>query len=1042
MKPWRLTVRRPIGTSIFFLAVALFGFVSLGQLAVDLLPSVDMPRISITTPYEGIAPEEIETLITRPLEQAVSRIQGVDRLEAVSAEGLSRIQLQFEWGQDLSEALDDVRQAIDRVRPQLPEDAETPTIYKFDLASAPIATIGVTGSGDPRELKRLSEDTLARRLERVSGVASASARGGRDREIRIALQAGRLSALGVTAEQVAQAVRRENRTVSAGDMRDVGREVVIRTAGEYERLEDIEEVVVAAKQTGPVRVRDVARVIDGHRELKSELWIDGKPGIELRIYKQSGANTVEVTRGVQREIAAINRDYQGRLELAMMWDSSQFIESAVSNVQASALVGAGLAVLVLLLFLGDLRATLVIAVSIPISVLATFGLMRFTGITLNLISFGGLALGIGMLVDGAIVILESIHHRRHQVGDPAEAAVTGTGEVGLAVIAGTMTTLAVFVPVVYLGDFAGVFFRELALVVSFALACSLLVALTLVPMLAARLLNRTQARPPGLAQRALAALERAYARVLSAALASPVSCVLLATALLGASVLLLPRIGIELAPQTDEGRLDVDLELPVGTPVEHTMTVIEDIERRIRDVLRPGETEHLVTTAGPEAWWRAQGSNEGEVDVMLVPVAERERGVAEIEQAVTAAVSGIPGAQIRVRQSTSNLLMRFMRGGGDDRLRVEVRGQELDAADALGQRVTEALHEVAGVTHARGDRELGQLERVLRVDRARAAELGLGSAEVANAVEHYVLGRVATYFREHGDEYDVRVVLEDDDRARLEQLPQLPVLAPNGELVPLSSLVTIEERRGPSSIARLDQERILNIDVGTQGRALSEIAQDARAALARIELPEGFSLQLTGELEEQRETFDALFFGIVLAVFLVYSVMAMQFESIRHPLVVMVSVPFGFIGVALALLLTSTTFNMYSFLGTIVLVGIAVNNAIVLVDYTNRLRREHDMQIVPALIAAGTRRLRPILMTTLTTMLAMLPLAASAAEGNEIQGPLARVVIGGLFTSTLVTLLVVPCVYLLLEAAPLRVMRSAPRADREPAARAGGQPAA
>jgi len=1039
LKPWQTTVRRPIGTSVFYLAVVLFGLVSLAQLAVDLLPSIDMPRISITTPYEGVAPEEIETLITRPLEQAVSRIQGVDRIEAVSAEGLSRIQLQFDWGQDLSEALDDVRQAIDRVRSRLPEDAEAPTIYKFDLASAPIGTIGVTGRGDPRDLKRLAEDTLARRLERVSGVASATARGGRDREIRVALQAERLSALGVTAEQVAAAVSRENRTVSAGDMRDVGRNVVIRTAGEYERVEDIEDVVVAVTAAGPVRVRDVARVLDAQRELTSELWIDGKPGIELQVFKQSGANTVEVAQGVQREIEAINRDYRGRLALAMMWDSSDFIESAVSNVQASASIGAALAVLVLLLFLGDLRATLVIAVSIPISVVATFALMHLSGITLNLISFGGLALGIGMLVDSAIVILESIHHHRGGGDDAQQAAIEGTSEVDVAVIAGTLTTLAVFVPVVYLSDFAGVFFRELALVVSFSLLCSLLVSLTLVPMLAGRLLRDKPAKERrGRTQRGLARVEQAYGRVLAAVLTSPGLCVLLAIALLGTSVLLLPRIGVELAPQTDEGRLDVDLELPVGTPIEQSMAVIQDIERRVRAALRPGETKHLVTTAGPETWWRAQGSNEGEVDVMLVPIGERERSVSEIEQAVTAAVAGIPGAQIRVRQTTSNPLMRFMRGGGDDRLRIEIRGQELDTADALGKRVADAVLEIPGVTHARGDRELGQLERVLVVDRARAAELGLGSAEVANAVEHYVLGRVATYFREHGDEFDVRVVLADDDRERLEQLSQLPVLAADGRLVPLSSLVDVEERHGPSSIARLDQERILTLDVGTQGRALNEIAEDVRSALARIELPEGFSVQMSGELEEQQETFDALFFGIVLAVFLVYAVMAIQFESVRHPLVVMVSVPFGFIGVALALLATSTTFNMYSFLGTIVLVGIVVNNAILLVDYTNLLRREQGMALIAALVTAGTRRLRPILMTTLTTVLGMLPLAWSAAEGNEIQAPLARVVIGGLLVSTLVTLVVVPCVYLLIERSPLGARR---RVASGAAARAGSQPA-
>jgi HAE1 family hydrophobic/amphiphilic exporter-1 len=1023
----RTATHRPIGTSIIYIAIALFGVVALRQLAVDLLPEVDMPRISITTAYEGVAPEEIETLITRPIEQAVSSIEGVERIEAVSAEGLSRVQLQFDWGKDLQEAVDDVRVAIDRTRSRLPEDAETPTVYKFDLSAAPVAFIGVTGAGDPRLLKHLAEDTLARRIERVPGVASVQVRGGRDREIRLELDADRLSALGITADQVATAVARENRTVSAGDMLDSGREVVIRTAGEYERVGDIESVVVATREGGPVRVRDVADVVDTYRELNSELWIDGEPGIRVMVYKQSGANTVAVVEELRAEIERVNRDYRGNVSLEVLWDSSSFIESAVTNVQSSALVGAALAVVVLLLFLGDIRATMVVATSIPLSVLATFGLMYFWGITLNVISFGGLALGIGLLVDAAIVILENIHHRREEGLDPTEAAVSGASEVGPAVLAGTLTTLAVFVPVVFIGGFEGVFFGEMAIVVSFALACSLAVALTLVPMLAARLLRR--GRPSSvranLSQRALSRAERAYERLVRGALTSPALVVILAVALLGTSVLLVPWVGFELMPETDEGRLDVDVELPIGTPIEHTMTVIRDVEARIVEAIDPAELDHVVTTAGPESWWQSKGGNEGEVDVMVVPVAQRDRSIAEIEKSVREAVEGIPGARIRIRQRSSNMLMRFMRGGGEDRVSVEIRGHELDTADALSQRVVDAVQDVPGVTHARADRELGQLERMLTVDRTRASELGLGSADVAAAVEHYVLGRVATRLREHGDEFDVRVVLSPEDRLRLEQLPELPVLTPDGRRVPLSALVDVTERRGPSSIARLDQERIVRVDVGVADRPLDEIAEDIDAAIARIETPEGFTLALGGELTEQEEAFSNLLLGIVLAIFLVFTVMAVQFESLKQPLVVMVSVPFAFIGVVLALVTTGTTFNMNSFLGAIVLVGIVVNNAIVMIDHANGLRREGGMQPGPAIVTAAVRRLRPILMTTATTVLAMLPLALATTEGSEIQAPLARVVVGGLLTSTLVTLVVVPCVYALAEGGRVRVRREA-----------------
>lgn len=1018
-----LSVKRPIGTSILCLAVAVFGWVSLNELALDLLPSVDMPRISITTSYPGVAPEEMETLVTRPIEQAVSTIEGVDELRATSMEGQSSVELQFEWGKDLQEALDDVRVAIDRVRGRLPPDAETPVVFKFDISSAPIAFVSVTGAGDPRELKLLAQDELARRLERVTGVASVAVRGGRDREIRVELDEERLSALGITADTVATAVQRENADVSAGDMLESGRRVVVRTDGEFERPSDIGEVVVAVRDGRPIRVRDVAGVVDGHREVKNELWIDGKLGMRLAIYKQSGENTVEVARALREEIVAINSDYEGRVELSMLYDSSTFIESAVDNVQQGALIGAGLAVVVLLFFLGNVRATVVVALTIPLSVLATFALMNYAGISLNLISFGGLALGIGNLVDCAIVIVESIHTKRQENLDAEGAAIEGTREVGPPVIAGTLTTMVVFVPVVFIGGFAGVFFGEMATVVSFSQAASLVLALTLIPMLAAKLLGGSLAEtrwhePIG---RFLHKVESGYGKLVQGALTSPVMVLLLAIAFFAASIVLVPAIGFELMPESDEGRLDVDVELAVGTPLEETSRVLLDIEDRVRGVIPDEELVHLVTSVGPEGW-RPGSSNEGEVDVFLVPASERDRPIEAVIADVRRVTADVPGANIQIRSTSSNFLNRIIRRGAD-RLSVEIRGHDLATADALGERVVAAVKDLSGVSHARPNREIGQLERVLRVDRTRAGELGLSGRDVADAVEHYVLGRVATRLRERGNEYDVRVVLEEEDRRDVAQLTGLPMLTAGGTTVPLGSLVRIDERRGPSSISRVDQERVLLVDIGTAGRPLDELAGSVDLALAGIEVPEGFSVQLGGELEQQEETYSGLLLGILLALFLVYAVMAIQFESVRHPLVVMMAVPFGFVGVVLSLVLTGTTFNMNSFLGAIVLVGIVVNNAIVLIDYTNLLRRERGMPLEVAVVTACKRRLRPILMTTLTTVLAMIPLTFAGSEGGEVQAPLARVVVGGLSVATIVTLFVVPCLYMLVER---RLSREAP----------------
>lgn len=1017
-----LAARRPVGVTILALAVALFGWVAIRQLAVDLLPKVDVPRISITTRYEGVAPEEIETLITRPVEQATSTIEGVARLNAVSSEGLSRVELQFDWGVELDQALDDVRVAVDRVRTRLPEDADPPSIFKFDLASVPIAFLGVTGTGDPRRIKYLAEEDFSRALERVPGVASVTADGGRDREIRVVLDGDRLAALGITAEQVSQAVARENRTVSAGDVRASGREVVIRTAGEFESVAEVAGVVVASRDGQPIQVKDVGRVEDTIRRVRNELWIDGEPSVRMRVFKQSGANTVAVADGLRRAIEAVNRQYEGRARIVVLRDNSTQIRASVNNVQTSALVGALLAVLVLLVFLRSLRATLVVATAIPLSILATFALMYLRGMTLNIISFGGLALGVGMLVDAAIVILENIYRKRAEGRVAAEAAVEGGTEVAGAVTAGTVTTIVVFVPVIFVGGFAAVFFGELALVVTFALVCSLATALTVVPMLAARWLDRPSrpVRFPPVAvavrgiERSLAALERGYGRLLRAALAAPWAIVLGAVGLLLASLLLVSRVGTELMPEADEGRLEVFLELAVGTPLEVTAEVMRDVEQRARDSLEPGELEHVMTTVGPPAWWRPGGSHEGGVDLLLVPRTERRRGIAAIEAGLWSALRDVPGARIRVQQSTTNFLTRMLRRG-DSRLMVEVRGHDLATADAIAARLVELIRDVPGVTYVRPNRELGQLERVLHVDRERAAELGLGSADVAAAVETYLLGQVATRYRDGGDEFDIRVQLSEDQRERLAQLPELPIVTPTGQRVSLGALVTMTDRDGPSTISRVDQERVLEVNAGSDGRPLGELTAEIERRLEQLVVPSGFSVALGGESAEQRSAVGDLLVGILLALFLVYAAMAVQFESARDPLIVMLAVPFALIGVIGVLILTGTTLNLYSALGVIVLIGIVVNNAIVLVDVTNLLRREAGYALHEAVLEAGRRRLRPILMTTLTTACGLLPLALGWGEGSEMQSPLARVVVGGLLTSSLVTLLLVPSAYYLVE---------------------------
>ncbi|HLU66851.1 MAG TPA: efflux RND transporter permease subunit, partial [Kofleriaceae bacterium] len=817
-----LSVRRPIGVAVLSAAICILGGISVTRLPVDLLPEVDFPRISIITNYEGVGPEEIENLLTRPIERAVSSIEGVTALEGESAEGLSRVQLQFDWGTNLDAAASDVREALDRLRAQLPEDAEQPSVLKFDISATPIATLGLSGGSDPRRLRYLADELLTRRLERIPGIASVRVNGGRVREIRVELILERLAALGVTADQVIRALAGDNRNVSAGDMGESGREVLVRTMGELTSVEDIRNVMIAGRPGAdaggggalvPVYVRDVANVIDGFQEIKSEQWVDGEPGIVMRVSKQADANTVEVVDRLKQELALINAEYQGRARVIVVHDSGTYIESAITNVRGTALYGALLAVLVLLVFLRDLRATFVIALAIPFSVLATFALMYFSDFSLNLISFGGLALGIGMLVDNAIVILENIYRKR-QEGLPArQAAVEGAREVTGAVVAGTFTTIAVFAPVVFLAGFAGVFFTEMALVVVFALLCSLVVAITLVPTLAARLLDRPLGAGPGglagqLARRVgagFSALERAYARILRLAISRAWLTVAISCVILLAAVRLMSVVQVELMPQTDEGVVDLDFELPVGTPIERTREVVRELERRIRQVVEPEEIANIVSSAGPDNPYRPGGAHEGEVEVTLVPVSQRERGSAEIIAEMRKAIAGIPDVEgVRLRQRTTNPLQRFMRGRQGERLVVELRGHDLETAARLAARVEAAMRSVPGIADVRIGREEGLEERTISIAIERAADLGLTRAQIASTLETYVLGKVATRLRQGGDEYDVRVMLREQDRRQTAQLGALPLLTPRG-VVPLSAVAEVGARRGPGSIAREGQ---------------------------------------------------------------------------------------------------------------------------------------------------------------------------------------------------------------------------------------------
>ena len=1004
----RFTVGRPIFTVMITLIAISLGGISLHRLPIDLMPDMTFPTLSISTDYENASPEEVEQLITRVVEGAVAIVPGVEEITSSSEEGSSNVRVSFTWGTDLDAASNDLRDRLDRIADNLPEEASRPQLRKFDVAAFPIMILGVAGGLDPIQLRQLVDERVSYRIERIPGVAAVDVWGGLEREIHVDLDQGKLQALGLSLEQIRESIRNANLSAPAGQVERGNLQVTLRTPGEFTTLEQLRNTVVAVREGAPIRLHQVADVVSGSREISRIVRIDGEPGIRLGVRKQAGSNTVEVAEAVHRELEQLRTDFP-QLTIVPVIDTSTYIQRSIDNLGRTILYGGALAVLVLLFFLRNLRSTLVIATAIPISVITTFALVYFGGFTLNLMTLGGLALGVGMMVDSAIVVLENIARRREQgLGDATQSAVSGTSQVAAAIVASTITTLVIFLPMILMEGQAGVMFEQLAYVVVFSLVCSLVVALTLVPMLASRLLRKSgTAAPPhsgrvaGAFERVFNGLERAYGALLEGALRRRAVTLCVALSLLTASLALVPRIGTELMPASDEGEVRVSLDLQPGT----TLRVLD---QRMR------ELEALVGQAVPEAVASVsqidEGDAEGEIRLSLAPMAERTRSSEQIARDLREVVSAVPGGVVRTRAGQGLFLLRMSTGGGGEQLEVEVRGFELPTLARLGEAVREAIVDVPGITDVRLSRDSGTPQELLRIDRDRAADLGVTVAQVARAIETAIAGSTAGQFREGGDEFRILVRLADAERLDLEEVLDLTIINSAGDPVSLRNLVTIESGRGPLEIDRKDQQRLTTIRANVSGRDLGSVVADVQERLRTIPVPRQYAIQIAGDYEEQQKAFMELLFSFVLAFALVYMVMACLYESLLDPLIVMASVPFAVIGVIVTLIMTGTTFNLQTFIGCIMLLGIVVNNAILIVDQAGQLRGE-GMTVARAIRIAGHQRLRPILMTSLTTILALVPLAIGLGEGSEAQAPLARAVIGGLASSTFITLVLIPVVY-------------------------------
>ncbi|HSC26404.1 MAG TPA: efflux RND transporter permease subunit [Vicinamibacterales bacterium] len=1015
----RIAIHRPVTMFMLSGVVILLGVMSLARLPVDLMPDVTYPSLTVRVSYPGVGPLEMEELVTRPIEQAVSAVGGLERLESTSQEGSSRVTLHFAWGMDLNEAADDVRNRLDRVRGRLPEEADPPVMFKFDANASPILSVGVEGDFDRVMLREIAENDLAPRIERVPGVASVSVEGGLRRQIRVELSREKITALELPVNRIIQLLRSENQNVPLGEIDEGDRTYLLRSQGQFVNLEQIRSLVVMTRAGVPVYLRDIADVRDTTEDMRSFTRINGRPGVRLRVTKQSGQNTVAVADTVRAEVARINMQVP-RIRLEMLDDSSRFIKRSIAAVREAALLGAALVVLIIFVFLRNLRSTFIICSSIPISIIGTFALLYFGGFTLNTMTFGGLALGVGMIVDASIVVLENTF-RHMEMGKPRmQAAIEGSEEVWSAIVASTLTHVAVFVPLLFLTGVSSIMFKQLAIVVMFSLSMSLFVAVTIVPVLCSRLLKlpapaeqRTGVlgRLFTASERALARLDESYRGVLHGALQHRPSIIGLGTGMVVAAVLILPTIGVELMPQADEGEVSVSAELPVGTRIERAHDVALRLESMLREYVPEADT--IITQAGSGGF--GGSANRTQATLRLVDQKSRQRSSEQIARDLNRQLTGvIPGVIISTRASGGNFQMNRLMGGGDSRLSLEIRGDDLQEAREISAAAKNIMDKVPEVRNARVSREEGRPELAIEVDRPKAALLGLSVTNVADSIRTSVAGTQAAFFRLQGKEYPIIVRLREEDRERVEHINDVLINTPSGQVLQAKNLLTLRNQSGPTEIQRKNQERILRVTAEPEV-ALSDAVRAVNSRLDEVRVSPQFHVGFGAEVEQQAEAFNQLRLILILAVVLVYAVMASQYESLRDPFIIMFSVPLASIGVVLALKLTGTTFSLQAYIGVIMLAGIVVSNAILLVDYTNVLRRRDGVPLRQAVEQAGRTRLRPILMTTTTTILGLVPMSLGIGEGGELQSPLARVVIGGLAASTVITLVFVPTIYTIFE---------------------------
>jgi HAE1 family hydrophobic/amphiphilic exporter-1 len=957
------------------------------------------------------------------MEDTLSTISGVDEVISVSKEGLSSVTLRFDWGEKIDESTNDVREKIDLIRDMLPEEADNPVIFKFDLAMMPIAIIAITAEDSYPDLEKIVDDEIVDPLKRVEGVAAVTPRGGLERQIRVDIDRDKLAALNLSVTQVNSALAAQNISTPGGNIKTGYKDYLLRTPEEFSSPQEVAEVVIARRNGIPIKLKDIADVRDFFKERTYEVRMNGRKAMAVFVQKQSGENTVAVARAVREKLEEIKKNLPPDVEPKMVMDNSEFILASVGNLRNTVLWAIFFVFIVLLFFLRDLRASIIVALAIPISLIFTFFLMYLADYTINDTSLASLAIAVGLVVDNAIVVIDNINRHRAKGQRPKEGAILGANEVGVPVIASTLTTISIFAPIIFVGGITAIVFGQFAAIVVMALVASLFTALMLVPMVCSKILivrdmNSSKSILDSfynLGEKVLNKIEDLYVSFLDWSLSNRktvfVSCVVLFVLSIG----IVGFIGTEFFPEQDQNRLTANYELPIGTRYERTGAVAQQLQKIVENSV-PERRDSFIRWgvyggAGGGHFATEEESYKGIMFISLKPKRQRDVSPSDLIKRLRKITDDIPG--ITIRYSAEDPLEAMVFGSGG-KLAVELYGHDMDVARQYADAVKTAMEAIEGVQDVEISRKEEKPEIKVVVDREKASKLGLDVRTIGKTIETFFAGTTATRYREGGDEYDIEVRLREKDRDRIEDLRDVFISLPGGAQVSLANIAKIEQGVGPTKIERKDQARYITVSGEISGRDLGSVIKDVRKVLDALPAPPGFSYKFAGAEKERTEAFRLLVIAVALGMGLVYMVMASQFESLRDPFIIFLSIPFGIVGVIIALALTGQAMSVISFLALIMMVGIVVNDGIVLISFIGILRRRGH-SVYSAIIEGGRSRMRPVICTTVTTILAMTPLALSRNEGSEIWVPFAITVIGGLFVGTIITLVLMPTLYSVFE---------------------------